>query len=318
MSESEFSMTQPAGALGTIFGCVSAHWPEHASFLQKSLAGRENGVVAVSECLGAAIVALASTIEGGLDKLASDYRFLCEEIVMPEEIHFRRFGSYRLTSFADAQRECYANDPFMERYMNGLLLSNVLWANHANAFAYYVTRYLPRLPMGAHHLEIGPGHGLFLHFAAAKGKLGRIAGWDVSPTSIAKTRHALDTLGTGREIELIEQDLFAACSPRSQDRFDSIVMSEILEHLEDPAQALRCASRWLKPGGLLWINVPANSPAPDHIYLFESLDHAQRIAEEAGLEVVDARAFPMSGVTIERAVKHRLSVSCSLLTRAPA
>ena len=305
-------------ALHTIADSVATAWPEHAGFIAKSLAGRSDAVLDVSERLSDAILKLAPDIDGGLPALVADYRFLCEEIVLPEEIHFRRHDSYRLSRFEDANRECYANAPFMNRYMNGLLLSDVLWSNHAHAFAYFVDAYLPRLPAGGRHLEIGPGHGLLLYFAAASGRLSRIAAWDVSPTSIAKTRHALDLLGVTAPVDLTLQDLFAAAAPGEDALFDGIVMSEILEHLEQPVAALRSAARWLAPGGLLWINVPANSPAPDHIFLFEGLDHAQAIAREAGLEVIDAVAFPMSGTTLARAEKHKLSISCSVLARRPA
>lgn len=304
-------------ALRTIVDTVATAWPEHAGFIAKSLAGRSDAVLDVSERLSDAILKLAPDIEGGMPALVADYRFLCEEIVLPEEIHFRRHDSYRLSRFEDANRECYANAPFMNRYMNGLLLSDVLWSNHAHAFAYFVDHYLPRLPAGGRHLEIGPGHGLLLYFAAASGRLSKIAAWDVSPTSIAKTRHALDLLGVAAPVDLTLQDLFAAAEPGEDALFDGIVMSEILEHLEQPVAALQSAARWLAPGGLLWINVPANSPAPDHIFLFEGLDHAQAIAREAGLEVIDAVAFPMSGTTLARAEKHKLSISCSVLARRP-
>lgn len=70
-------------------------------------------------------------------------------------------------------------------------------------------------------------------------------------------------------------------------------------------------------GGYLWINVPANSPAPDHIFLFEDVQHACAIAQEGGLEVVESQAFPMSGATLERAIKKKLAVSCVVTTRKP-
>ncbi len=296
---------------------VVARWPDHTTFVEKSFRDRDAASLAVAERLSACILKLAADSPGGLDALCDDYRFLCEDIVLPEEIHFRRNGSYRLSRFEDANAECYANEPFMSRYMNGLLLSDVLWANHANAFAAFANDYLPRLPEGARHLEIGPGHGLFLYFAASDPRVATVTGWDISPASVAKTRHALELLEAPRQPDLVLRDLFDASADRG-DRFDSIVMSEILEHLEDPVAALRAASRHLEPGGLIFVNVPANSPAPDHIFLFRDVEHARAIMEEAGLEVLDAVGYPMSGATLERAIKHKLSVSCVLTGRRPA
>ena len=310
-------MIETSGAthLDALLRRVVERWPDHASYVAKSFEGRDPAVMAVSDELSRIVLTLGEHIEGGLDRLVDDYRFLCEQIVLPEELHFRRHGRYRLSNFVDAERECYANAPFMDRYMNGLLVSDVMWSNHAHAFAAYVNDYLPRLPQGGAHLEIGPGHGVFLYFAARDPRLARVVGWDISPTSIANTRAALTALGVERPVDLKLANLFEAAADGANGEFDSIVMSEILEHLEDPVAAMRAASRHLKAGGYLWINVPANSPAPDHIFLVDSVDHAAALVAEAGFEIVDTAAFPMSGVTLEKALKRKLSVSCVVLGR---
>lgn len=303
--------------LAELIGQIIARWPEHEQYIHKSLADREPEVMATSDMLSDVVQKLSADIPGGMDTLCDDYRFLCEKIVLPEELHFVRHGRYRLSSFEDANRECYANAPFMNRYMNGLLVSDIVWDNHAHAIGAFINDYLPGLKDGSDHLEIGPGHGIFLYFAAQSPKVKSVAGWDVSQTSIDNTRHALETLGVTRPVELTLQNLFEVGEADAGGRFDSIVMSEILEHLEDPVEALRAASRWLRPGGRLWINVPANSPAPDHIYLVRDVAHAEELARTAGLEVLDSKAFPMSGTTLEKAVKRKLAVSCVVTTRKP-
>ena len=290
--------------LDTLLLRLLARWPEHGDYIDRSFRDRSPDETEVSERIAMCALRLAGRIDGGLDALCDDYRFLCEKIVLPEEMHFRRHGRYRLASFAEARAECYANAPFMARYMNGLMLSNVLWRNHVGAIASYVHDYLPTV--AGDLLEIGPGHGLLLQFAASRAGI-RASGWDISPTSIAQTRAILADLGLAN-VALAEQDLFTA-DPGAQ-RFDAIVMSEILEHLEDPVAALRAAARWLKPRGTVWVNVPANSPAPDHIFLVESPEHAQDLVRAAGFEVVSSRAFPMTGASLERARKQALTISC--------
>jgi len=303
-------------ALQSLIQSVEQSWPEHTSFINKSLDDRSPDVLAVSDRLAGLIQRLAEDMPGGLQQLCSDYRFLCEDIVLPEELHFRRFGGYRISSFEDANAECYQKPEFMNRYMNGLLVSYVLWNNHAHAVASFMNDYLKMLPAGTDHLEIGPGHGILLYLAAEAPAVETLTGWDISPTSIQNTRHALKTLGAKRTAQLELQDLFAS-EPGEDVRFGSIVMSEILEHLEDPVSALRAAARWLRPGGFLWVNVPANSPAPDHIFLFESPEHAAEIVREAGLEIVAESAFPMSGTTLDKARRRKLAISCVVTARLP-
>jgi len=290
-------------------------WPEHEDYVAKSFEDRPPDVVATSEQIASCVLRLAEAGPEGRDSLCNDYRFLCEKIVLPEELHFRRHNRYRLSTFGDALRECYDNAPFMARYMNGLLVSNVIWHNHACAISSYAHEYLPSLRSGSDHLEIGPGHGLFLYFAAACPKVATVSGWDVSPTSIQMTRRALSVLGINRPANLTLQNMFEASAGQSADRFDSIVMSEILEHLEDPVAALKAAATWLRPGGMIWVNVPANSPAPDHIFLVQSPEHACDLVAAAGLEVTKSEGFPMTGATLEKARKRKLAISCVVVGR---
>ena len=304
--------------LARLIEALVARWPGHAGYLAKSFTGRSPASMATTEEIAGVIERLAADIGGGINTLCADYRFLCEEIVLPEELHFRRHGSYRLTSFEDANSECYANAAFMGRYMNGLLMSDVMWANHAAAMNYYVRDYLPVLAVGSDHLEIGPGHGIFLYFAARRTEIGSVSAWDVSPTSIANTRHALATLGVTRPVSLVLQNLFDASGADSEGNFDSIVMSEILEHMEDPVAALGAAALWLRPGGTIWVNVPVNSPAPDHIYLFTSPEHASEVVRAAGLEIAATAAFAMQNFSLEKAARNQLSVSCVVTARKPA
>lgn len=288
-------------------------WPEHADYVGKSFADRSSELMATSEVIASCVLKLANQANGTLDTLCDDYRFLCEKIVLPEELYFRRHDRYRLSSFADAQRECYANAPFMSRYMNGVLLSNIVWLNHAEAITSYVREYLPSLAEGTDHLEVGPGHGLFLYFAAINPAVATVTGWDVSPTSIEHTGAALRTLGVTRPVNLALRDMAVVAAAADSARFDSIVMSEILEHLEDPVAALGAAAALLRSGGHVWVNVPANSPCPDHIFLIDSPEHACELVRSAGLEVVASHAFPMTGATLERARRNKLPISCVVI-----
>lgn len=290
-------------------------WPDHREYVDKSFENRSRAVMETSEQIASCILILQKQVSGGLDALCNDYRFLCEKIILPEELYFRRHNRYRLTAFADALRECYANAPFMSRYMNGVLVSNVLWINHAEAISSYVREYLPHLTAGTDHLEIGPGHGLFLYFAATAPAVASVSGFDVSPTSIEHTQTALRALGVSRPVSLSLQDIAAFDAASDSRRFDSIVMSEILEHLEDPVSALKSATTMLRGGGTIWVNVPANSPCPDHIYLIDSPEEACDLVRSVGLDVIASHAFPMTGATLEKARKRKLAISCVVVGR---
>ena len=104
---------------------------------------------------------------------------------------------------------------------------------------------------------------------------------------------------------------------RNTNRFDGIVFSEVLEHLEEPEQGIRALFHLCKPGGLVWINVPANCPMPDHLYLVREPKQAEDLVRSVGFEVVDTANFPMTGVTLERAIRQKLTMSCIIVARRP-
>jgi 2-polyprenyl-3-methyl-5-hydroxy-6-metoxy-1,4-benzoquinol methylase len=275
-------------------------WPDHEGFLQLRF---QHANLDFAERLAG----LVERTTSAPDVLAADYRWFCERM-NEEELHFRRTNRYRLSTFAEAEREVYSNREFMRRYMNGQLLSHLWWDNHARVIEHYVDRFLSGNCDGYRHLEIGPGHGLLLYLAATDPRCAGASGWDVSATSIAATRAMLARLGVTREVELIERDLMA---DRDGDaRFDSIVISEVCEHLEDPRAALVKLRRHLAPGGRLFVNVPINGPAPDHIYLLRTPEDGVELVRSAGLEIVSTTLYPMTGLDERRARKLRAAISC--------
>jgi 2-polyprenyl-3-methyl-5-hydroxy-6-metoxy-1,4-benzoquinol methylase len=94
-------------------------------------------------------------------------------------------------------------------------------------------------------LDIGCGRGYFLHACRIRGY--DVVGLDVSEDAAASVWNTLRIpIKTGR----LRDELFAAES------IDVITMWHALEHTEDPGRYLIQAWRWLRPGGLLVVDVP--------------------------------------------------------------
>ncbi len=74
----------------------------------------------------------------------------------------------------------------------------------------------------------------------------------------------------------------------------------------------------IAPGGRLFVNVPVNSPSPDHIYLLNTPEEAVTMVRNSGYEIAEQRFFPMTGHSETRARKNKLSISCVIVGIAPA
>lgn len=218
-----------------------------------------------------------------------------------------------MTSFVDVYREVYSRSDYMSKYLRGLLLSQVLWANQATSFHFYVERFLGRLKPNADYLEIGPGHGLLMYFAARSASIGSITGWDVSESSLAMTSRTLETIGVQKTFTLKLHNILEP--PSVSEAYDAIVLSEVLEHLDRPIAALATVFQALKHGGLAFFNVPVNSPAPDHIYYWGSPNEVEELIRSVGFTIVDTDAAPTTGYNLERALRRKVTVN-SLIVAA--
>lgn len=281
--------------------------PQYKKSLTKRLVGCETSQLAVLDQLARQICCIAGE---QLEDVLHDYDWICR-LMLDEEMNFRRSGRYRITTFEEAVKQVYSNDEFMQHYMNGLLISQLWWSNHTETFNYYQKEYLAGFVEEFRHLEIGPGHGLFLFAAGQHERCMHLEAWDVSHTSIAHTRAALGALGLERPVSLEVQNMFEA--EHRAGRFDSVVMSELLEHLERPSEALMVAHSLLSKQGRLFINMPVNSPAPDHIFLLDTPEEVLDLVSENGFDVKQAHFVPQTGLSLERARKYKSTISVALI-----
>jgi SAM-dependent methyltransferase len=162
-------------------------------------------------------------------------------------------------------------------------------------------RFESLLPDGARTiLDVGSGPGYFL-------LRGRERGWKtlgVEP-SRQSAAHSRD-LGLEIVEEFLSDDLVAGL-----DTFDVVHLSQVLEHIPDPAAMLRMVHRLVKPGGLICIVVPNDfNPfqkalrevcgfepwwvAPPHHINFFDFDSLGRLMERCGFSVLHRdTSFPI-------------------------
>jgi 2-polyprenyl-3-methyl-5-hydroxy-6-metoxy-1,4-benzoquinol methylase len=107
---------------------------------------------------------------------------------------------------------------------------------------------------GKRILEIGCGRGGFAVWLASQvGRPAQIVAADFSPSAIQKGRTHADHLGlSGITWEIGNIQAIA----HSSSSFDTVISCETIEHVPDPARAVRELARVLKPRGRLFLTTP--------------------------------------------------------------
>lgn len=283
-------------------------WPDHQRYLEKSLGARSSEELDTTEILAQAAI----TLEGErLPQLAENYKWTCDRL-RDEELFFHREGRYRLSTFAEADAEVYSNNAYMERYVDGLLLSQVMWYNHVASCSYYFRTAPAMLPVGGRMLEIGPGHGLMTYLAVRDFGLSSATAWDLSPVSVEHTRSGLAKLGVTNVNCVVRNALSVS---ETDDKFDFIVLSEVLEHIEDPIVVMKKIRDIISPDGVVFVNVPINSPSPDHLYLMRTPDEARALLRQTGFAIETEGMFATQGMKLERALKNAVTVSVCMFAK---
>lgn len=93
-------------------------------------------------------------------------------------------------------------------------------------------------------LDVGCGYGFFLAHVAPRGVA--LRGIEIAPEVAAYARERFGLAVSETPIEAYDTD----------ERFDAIVMCDVLEHLIDPMAALERCRDLLAPGGILFLQVP--------------------------------------------------------------
>ncbi len=114
--------------------------------------------------------------------------------------------------------------------------------------------------LGAEVLEVGCGNGNFTIRLACCCK--KVVALDLNKEYVKTTKARLQGKKT---VEIIQAD---ASNIQWKHSFDTIVMLDVLEHIEDDINMLRNLSSYLKPDGKLVIKVPALN------FLYSRMDQA--------------------------------------------
>ena len=107
-----------------------------------------------------------------------------------------------------------------------------------------------RLTQGAAIVDIGCGEGSALKLMAARG---------LRASGVERDTKSASLQGLSAQVFEGSAEALPAQLPRGS--FDAVLFKQVLEHLVDPVDALQRAATLLKPGGLVFVEVPNNESA---------------------------------------------------------
>ncbi len=138
-------------------------------------------------------------------------------------------------------------------------------------------RTLPDLPQAGKLIDIGCGNGAFLRSFGRLFPDWTLTGleWDDKYRSLVESIPGVKALLTGRIDEV-------------PGMFDVISLVHSLEHMEDPLALLRRARSKLKPGGILFIQLPYYVENPFELFV---TDHATHFDRNSAVSLLESAGF---------------------------
>jgi len=236
------------------------------------------------------------------DQLAIDYLKMINDI-RKESIYFLKHGVYSCKNQTMAYENVYSKKDIMSYYMNALLISQILWQHHFNMFIFFkenLKKYYKEKDKVT-ILDVGPGHGFFSYIVKTDIpnylKLDIV---DISELSLMQTKQIIGD----EKIFFFNDDIF---NFDSNNKYDLIILGEVLEHLDKPMEILKKLSSLLNNNGIIWLTTPTNAPTLDHVYLFRSKEDIVDLIKMSGFKVVDLYGCYAEDVSEEIAKKYNVT-----------
>ncbi|MCI8378543.1 MAG: class I SAM-dependent methyltransferase [Lachnospiraceae bacterium] len=242
------------------------------------------------------------------ETMAEGYLKFCEYFT-EERFYFLENGTYRYHTYEEAS-VLYNDEEYMNNYMTGLAFAIYLWGIQRDGMRFFRKKCEEDIHSGGRYLEVGPGHGEYLVTAVENMGFDHYLAVDISQTA-AKLTHSFvefalrDRQNLLDKVDVEHKDFFDFTT---EEKFDAIVISEVLEHVENPKDFLVQVRKLSKKDTFIYLSTAINSPYPDHLYLFHNKEEVYEMFKETGLKVVDEVVSTIDGISMEKAIRKKYDI----------
>lgn len=243
------------------------------------------------------------------NEIAGCYLAWCTYFVEERKYFVTHDEQYRNHTYAEIDAS-YHDGNYMKNYMIGLSISAYLWNIQRKNLEFFKGYCIKDRHTGGKYLEVGPGHGEYLSVAMENTNFDSYVGIDISPSATEQTRKFLnyyykDNDDLLNRLEVKCEDFFDF---KDNEKMDAIVISQVIEHVENPSEFLRKARRLAEQNALVYVSTAINSPFPDHIYHFHNSEEVRKLIRDSGFEIVDEFQSTSDGVSLDKAIRKKYDI----------
>ncbi len=110
-------------------------------------------------------------------------------------------------------------------------------------------------------------------------------GFDISNHSLKFAPKIFEKAGISKERYILNIGDIRSSLPIEDNSLDYAVIAEVVEHIDNPENALKELSRVLKKDGILFLSTVKDSNHMDHITNFPSSEYVENMIQNEGFEI---------------------------------
>jgi len=259
-----------------VFAYVKEHYAPFAKTYDFIIKNFDEAYLSVCEELLSSLCKKCQDEKYFIESMKAFIKYSHEYLVLQAKLN--KTGRYLYSSFKEVNENVYQSGNVMNAYyLDGLLLSQLLWPNHVKMGQYFISQSNRTMSSSA-ILDVSSGAGIYPFYIAKYFKYKKLRSIDISQHS---RKYTEDLLRCSRlDTQRVSVELKDIYDLNGQQTFDFISCGELLEHLEDPEGLLDRLSLLLKKDGTLFLTTAIYAAAIDHIYLFHNVEEVRKLLEK--------------------------------------
>lgn len=216
------------------------------------------------------------------------------------------------------------NDSYMSQYVVALALTGCIWSNHIYVLRWYEEQLKATCADRVNnYLEIGCGLGINLLHTIQMTNAAQYYCIDLSEKAVELCNALLAyakgcSILNGRNYAVKCADFFSSQILEGGVSADIFTMFEVLEHVPNPDEMLERIKDVTTDHAQIFVSTAINSPMPDHIYLFRSVQDVVDMVERHGFVIKDRICAAANNLDLETAERKEMPITIALRLKKKA